>query len=85
MDENLTSVSAEVLCLNQVVQMFLLWSDDAFKNNSPTLITKKGGVILNPIIGDIVRAVYDPTMPLVANDKGHALRAQARIDLLRKN
>ena len=85
MDENLTSVSAEVLCLNQVVQMFLLWSDDAFKNNSPTLISKKGGVILNPIIGDIVRAVYDPIMPLVANDKSHALRAQARIDLLRKN
>ena len=85
MDENLTSVCAEVLCLNQVVQMFLLWSDDAFKNNSPTLITKKGGVILNPIIGDIVRAVYDPTMPLVADDKSHALRAQARIDLLRKN
>ena len=85
MDENLTSVSAEVLCLNQVVQMFLLWSDDAFKNNSPTLISKKGGVILNPIIGDILRAVYDPTMPLVANDKSHALRAQARIDLLRKN
>ena len=85
MDENLNSVSGEVLCLNQVVQMFLLWSDDAFKNNSPTLITKKGGVILNPIIGDIVRAVYDPTMPLVADDKSHALRAQARIDLLRKN
>jgi len=85
MDENLTSVSAEVLCLNQVVQMFLIWSDDAFKDNSPTLITKKGGVILNPIIGDIVRAVYDPTMPLVSNDKSHALRVQARIDLLRKN
>ena len=85
MDENLTSVSAEVLCLNQVVQMFLLWSDDAFKNNSPTLITKKGGAILNPISGDIVRAVYDPTMPVVSNDKSDALRAQARIDLLRKN
>ena len=85
MDQNLTSVPAEVLCLNQVVQMFLLWSDDAFKNNSPSLITKKGGVILNPIIGDLVRAVYDPTMPLVSNDKSHALRAQARVDLLRKN
>ena len=85
MDQNLNSVPAEVLCLNQVGQMFLLWSDDAFKNNSPTLITKKGGVILNPIIGDIVRAVYDPTMPLVSHDKSHALRAQARIDLLRKN
>ena len=85
MDQNLTSVPAEVLCLNQVVQMFLLWSDDAFKDNSPTLIAKNGEVILNPIIGDIVRAVYDPTMPLVSNDKSHALRAQARIDLLRKN
>ena len=85
MDETLNSVSAEVLCLNQVVQMFLLWSDDAFKDNSPTLITKNGGVILNPIIGDIVKAVYDPTMPLVSNDESHALRAQARIDLLRKN
>ena len=85
MDENLSSVSAEVLCLNQVVQMFLLWSDDAFKYNSPTLVTKKGRVVLNPIIGEIVQAVYDPTMPLVSNDKSHALRAQARVDLLRKN
>ena len=58
---------------------------DAFKDNSPTLITNYGEVILNPIIGDIVRSVYDPTMPLVSNDKSHALRAQARIDLLRKN
>ena len=85
MDKNLLSVSAEILCLNQAVQMFLLWSDDAFKENSPTLITKNGGVILNPIVGDIIRAVYDPTMPLVSNDKSHALRVQARIDLLRKN
>jgi hypothetical protein len=85
MDHNLASVSAEVLCLNQVVQMFLLWSDDAFKEKSPTLITNNGAVILNPIIGDIVRAVYEPTMPIVSTDKSHALRAQARIDLFRKN
>ena len=85
MDNNLASVSAEVLCLNQVVQMFLLWSDDAFKENSPTSITNNGAVIINPIIGDIVRAVYDPTMPIVSTDKSHALRAQARIDLFRKN
>jgi hypothetical protein len=85
MDHNLASVSAEVLCLSQVVQMFLLWSDDAFKEKSPTLITNNGAVILNPIIGDIVRAVYEPTMPIVSTDKSHALRAQARIDLFRKN
>ena len=85
MDENLFSVSAEVLCLNQVVQMFLLWSDDAFKHNSPTLVAKNGRVILNPIVGDIIRSVYEPTMPLYSNDKSHALRAHARINLFRKN
>jgi hypothetical protein len=85
MDENLSSVSAEVLCLNQVVHMFLLWSDDAFKHKSPTLVAKNGRVILNPIIGEIIRAVYEPTMPLFSDDKSHALRAQARVDLLRKN
>ena len=85
MDDNLASVSAEVLCLNQVVQMFLLWSDEAFKEKSHTSITNNGAVIINPIIGDIVRAVYDPTMPIVSTDKSHALRAQARIDLFRKN
>ena len=85
MDENLSSVSAEVLCLNQVVHMFLLWSDDAFKHKSPTLVEKNGRVILNPIIGEIIRAVYQPTMPLFSDDKSHALRAQARVNLLRKN
>jgi hypothetical protein len=85
MDENLSSVSAEVLCLNQVVHMILLWSDDAFKHKSPTLFAKNGRVILNPIIGEIIRAVYEPTMPLFSDDKSHALRAQARVNLLRKN
>jgi hypothetical protein len=85
MDDNLNSVSAEVLCLNQAIQMFLLWSDDAFKEKSPTLITSNGVIILRPLIADIVRAVYEPTMPVVSTDKSHALRAQARIDLFRKN
>jgi hypothetical protein len=65
--------------------MFLLWSDDAFKEKSPTLITSNGVIILRPLIADIVRAVYEPTMPVVSTDKSHALRAQARIDLFRKN
>ena len=85
MDDILNSVSAEVLCLNQVAQMFLLWSDDAFKEKSPTSITNTGEIILKPIIGDIIRAVYEPTMPIVSTDKSHALRTQARIDLFRKN
>ena len=85
MDENLKTVSAEVLCLNQVVQMFLLWSDEAFKSKSPTLIAKNGRVMLNPVVSDIIKAVYDPIMPIVSNDKSHALRVRARIDLFRNN
>ena len=85
MDENLKTVSAEVLCLNQVVQMFLLWSNEAFKSKSPTLIAKNGRVMLNPVVSDIIKAVYDPTMPIVSNDKSHALRVRARIDLFRNN
>ena len=32
-----------------------------------------------------IKAVYDPTMPIVSNDKSHALRVRARIDLFRNN
>ena len=41
--------------------------------------------MLNPVVSDIIRAVYDPTMPIVSNDKSHALRVRARIDLFRNN
>ena len=78
MDAHLRAVPVEVLALNQAVQAILLWSDKAFMDQSPL---GEGGstVILRPEIGDVIRAVYDPVMPVVARDASHALRISARI------
>ena len=78
MDVHLRAVPAEVLALNQALQAILLWSDKAFMDQSP-LGEASGTVILRPGIGDVIRAVYDPVMPVVARDPSHALRISARM------
>jgi hypothetical protein len=78
MDAALTEVPADVLALNQAVQVILLWSDVAFRDRSP--LAKAGEVlVLRPEIGAVIRAGYDPVMPKVARDASHALRLAARI------
>ncbi len=80
MDENLSSVPAETLALNQMVQTIVLWSDTAFTERSPLAAMPDGeGVILRPEIGDLIRASYDPVLPPVAQDASHALRLGARL------
>lgn len=78
MDGELAEMPAEVLALNQAAQVILLWSDVAFAGRSP--LGKAGGVvILRPEVGDLIRAAYDPVLPVVAQDKSHALRLAARL------
>jgi hypothetical protein len=78
MDAELAALPAEVLALNQAVQVILLWSDVAFRARSP-LAAAGGVVVLRPDIGDVICAGYDRTMPAVAQDASHALRLSARI------
>ena len=78
MDEHLGDVPAETLALSQVVQSFLLWSDLAFKEQSP-LVVAEGQTILRPEIAGLIRAAYDPVMPMAAQDPSHALRLSARV------
>ena len=78
MDEALSAVSADVLALSQVVQTILLWSDMAFRDHSP-LAVLEGRTILRPEIAGLIRAAYDPVMPVVARDPSHALRLHARV------
>lgn len=78
MDEALSAVSAETLCLSQAVQTILLWSDRAFHGVSP-LALAGGQVILRPEIAGVIRAAYDPVLPAVARDASHALRLAARM------
>lgn len=81
MDAHLQSVGADVLALSQAVQSILLWSDTAF-DAVPPLAMIEGNAVLRPQIADVVRAAYDPVMPVAAQDASHALRVTARLGRL---
>lgn len=78
MDEHLSAVPAETLALSQVVQSILLWSDLAFREQSP-LAVASDVTVLRPEIAHLLRASYDPVLPATASDPSHALRLSARI------
>nr|WP_323765684.1 hypothetical protein [Marinovum sp.] len=80
MDKTLAAIPAEDLALGQVVQVMLLWSEQAFAEVSPLAIAG-GRTVLRPEIGAVIRAAYDPVMPAVAEDPSHALRLSARVNL----
>ena len=78
MDRELSKVPAETLALNQVVQTILLWSDTAFRSQSPLAVAGEA-TILRPDIAGLIRAAYDPVLPRAAQDSAHALRLFARV------
>lgn len=78
MDARLAELPAETLALDQMVRIILLWSDRAFAETSPLALTEKGHTVLRPEIADVIRAAYDPVMPVAARDASHALRLAAR-------
>ena len=78
LDAHLQAVPAQVLALGQAVQTALLWSDTAFLGASP-LVQAGERVVLRPEIGALIRAAYDPVLPVAATDPGHALRLAARM------
>ena len=77
MDAALAGMEAETLALAQAVQTIVLWSDRAFDGTSP-LARVGERVILRPEIGAVIRAGYDPVLPVMARDAAHALRLAAR-------
>lgn len=80
MDGELAKLPAETLALSQVVQTILLWSDTAFRSQSP-LAVAGDTTILRPEIAALIRAAYDPVLPGVAQDPSHALRLFARMEV----
>ena len=78
MDDQVAQAPADTLALSQAVQVILLWSDTAF-SEVPPLAMIEGKVALRPEIGDVIRAAYDPVMPVAARDASHALRLGARL------
>jgi hypothetical protein len=78
MDEHLGALPAETLALSQVVQTMLLWSDLAFRDRSP-LAVAGDTTVLRPDIAGVIRAAYDPVLPVASQDSSHALRLFARL------
>jgi len=79
MDGAMADLPAETIALSQIVQIILLWSDTAFAGASPLAAVAGGPAVLKPEIADLIRAAYDPVMPVSANDASHALRLAARV------
>ena len=80
MDDSLRDMSAQVLALSQAVQVILLWSEDAFAEQSPLALADEA-LVLRPEVAEVIRAAYDPVMPPAANDASHALRLAARVQV----
>ena len=82
MDDHLNEVPAQTLALSQIVQSMLLWSDDAFQDQSP-LAMAADTTVLRPDVAALIRAAYDPVLPYAAQDASHALRLAARMEVAR--
>ncbi|WP_372439867.1 hypothetical protein [Sulfitobacter mediterraneus] len=78
MDDHLADVPAQTLALSQIVQSMLLWSDEAFQDQSP-LAMAADTTVLRPDVAALIRAAYDPVLPHAAQCASHALRLAARM------
>lgn len=79
MDAAMQAAPAETIALSQVVQTIVLWSDQAFLGTSPLAVLENGAAVLRPEIADVIRAGYDPVLPVASTDASLALRLGARI------
>lgn len=80
MGGGMEKLPAETIALTQAVQVMLAWGEGAFAEASPlALHPDTGATILKPEVAGLIRAAYDPVMPLAASDPSHALRLFARL------
>lgn len=83
MTGEMAKLPAETIALTNAVQIILTWGPKAFDGVSPLGIhPERELVVLKPDVANLIRAAYDPTMPVAARDASHALRLAARVDQL---
>ncbi|WP_425593472.1 hypothetical protein [Aliiroseovarius marinus] len=73
---------AESIALAQAVQAVILWGEGAFGSKSPLALLPDGQTILRPEIAALIKAAYDPVLPVCADDASHALRLFARMQVV---
>lgn len=74
----LADMPADDLALAQAVQVMLSWSYAAFRDRAP-LAVAQGVAVIRPDVAAVIRAAYDPVLPVAATDPAHALRLFARL------
>ncbi len=82
---HIAELPVQVLIAGETVKSLLLWSPQAFAEESPIAIVKENGIcVVKPGFAAVIRAAYDPVVPASASDPSHALRLSARAGLLLK-
>ena len=65
-----------------MLQSILLWSPNAFLDESPiSIITKTNRCVIKPFYSALIKAAYDPILPNFSLDEAHALRLEARVNI----
>lgn len=83
MGESQQAASVQTIGTQQMVQSILLWADGAFTAESPVAIIERNDLcIVKPAYAALIRAAYDPNMPVATNEPAHALRLAARTGTL---
>lgn len=84
-DDALKQVSAQTLAVSQSLMGLLLWSPRAFAGESPVMLAAETGLcMVKPWHAALIRAAYDPTIPVASVEPALALRLAARLTILAK-
>lgn len=79
MGGQMAEVPADLLALGEMVRVMASWGPKAFEA-LPLLDEEGGRAVLSADLLRLMRAVYDPLLPVAAQDASHALRLAARME-----
>ncbi|MCP5036626.1 MAG: hypothetical protein GY945_03385 [Rhodobacteraceae bacterium] len=80
MSGDMADIPADTQALGQALGAMLTWADGAFKGQSPLVtLPETRDATLHAEIASLIRAAYDPVMPVATDDPVHALRLAARM------
>jgi hypothetical protein len=76
-------MSIQTLATGETYQCLALFSPHAFLTESPIAVIQENGLCIpKPSYAALIRAAYDPVLPVAAKEATHAMRLAARADKL---
>jgi len=81
--EETAEMSIQTLATGETYQCLALFSPHAFLKESPIAVIKENGLCIpKPSYAALMRAAYDPVLPVAAKEATHAMRLAARANKL---